>query len=199
MLSARRALQFAGLVFEHTLEDVKNKFDIRTGMVIPENGVNVPQGGVKFNAMYGKTMIGGEKVILMKPLSFMNLSGGPVREMANYFKIDPESELIVIYDDIDLEPGQLRIRKQGSAGGHNGIKDIIRQLGTEKFLRIKVGVGAKPKGWDLADHVLGRFSTEDRKLVDEAIAKAAKAVDIIISQGTDAAMNEYNRKVPVQK
>ena len=146
---------------------------------------NVPQGGVKFNAMYGKTMIGGEKVILMKPLSFMNLSGGPVREMANYFKIDPESELIVIYDDIDLEPGQLRIRKQGSAGGHNGIKDIIRQLGTEKFLRIKVGVGAKPKGWDLADHVLGRFSTEDRKLVDEAIAKAAKAVDIIISQGTD--------------
>ena len=82
---------------------------------------NVPQGGVKFNAMYGKTMIGGEKVILMKPLSFMNLSGGPVREMANYFKIDPESELIVIYDDIDLEPGQLRIRKQGSAGGHREI------------------------------------------------------------------------------
>ena len=132
-------------------------------------------------------------------LSFMNLSGGPVREMANYFKIDPETELIVIYDDIDLEPGQLRIRKQGSAGGHNGIKDIIRQLGTEKFLRIKVGVGAKPKGWDLADHVLGRFSTEDRKLVDEAIEKAAKAVDIMISQGADAAMNEYNRKVPVQK
>lgn len=159
----------------------------------------VPQDGVKFNAMYGKTMIGGEKVILMKPLSFMNLSGDPVRDMANYFKIDPETEMIVVYDDIDLEPGQLRIRKQGSAGGHNGIKDIIRQLGTEKFMRIKVGVGAKPKGWDLADHVLGRFSTEDRKLVDEAIEKAAKAVDIMISQGVDAAMNEYNRKVPVQK
>ena len=159
----------------------------------------VPQGGVKFNAMYGKTMIGGEKVILMKPLSFMNLSGGPIRDMVNYFKIDPETELIVIYDDIDLDPGQLRIRKQGSSGGHNGIKDIIRQLGTEKFLRIKVGVGAKPKGWDLADHVLGRFSTEDRKLVDEAIGKAAKAVDIMIEQGADAAMNEYNRKVPVQK
>ena len=139
----------------------------------------VPQGGVKFNAMYGKTVIGGEKVILMKPLSFMNLSGGPVRDMVNYFKIDP---------------GQLRIRKQGSAGGHNGIKDIIRQLGTEKFLRIKVGVGAKPKGWDLADYVLGRFSTEDRKIVDEAIAKAGKAVDIMISQGPDAAMNEFNKK-----
>ena len=159
----------------------------------------VPQGGVKFNAMYGKGIIGGQPALLMKPLSYMNLSGGPVREMANYFKIDPETEMIVIYDDIDLEPGQLRIRKKGSAGGHNGIKHIIQQLGTQTFVRIKVGVGAKPKGWDLADHVLGRFSTEDRKLVDEAIAKAAKAVDIIISQGTDAAMNEYNRKVPVQK
>lgn len=155
----------------------------------------VPQGGVKFNAMYGKGVIGGEKVILMKPLSFMNLSGGPVREMVNYFKIDPETQMIVIYDDIDLEPGQLRIRKQGSAGGHNGIKDIIRQLGTEKFLRIKVGVGTKPKGWDLADHVLSRFADSDRKLVDEAIEKAGKAVEIIISQGADAAMNEYNRKV----
>ena len=160
---------------------------------------NVPQSGVKFNAMYGKGRIEGQPVILMKPLSYMNLSGGPVRDMANYFKIDPEKEMIFIYDDIDLEPGQLRIRKKGSAGGHNGIKHIIQQLGTQTFVRIKVGVGAKPKGWDLADHVLGRFSTEDRKLVDEAIAKAAKAVDIIISQGTDAAMNEYNRKVPVQK
>ena len=160
---------------------------------------NIPQGGVKFNAMYGKDIIGEQPALLMKPLSYMNLSGGPVREMANYFKIDPETEMIVIYDDIDLEPGQLRIRKKGSAGGHNGIKHIIQQLGTQTFVRIKVGVGAKPKGWDLADHVLGRFSTEDRKLVDEAIAKAAKAVDIIISQGTDAAMNEYNRKVPVQK
>lgn len=154
----------------------------------------VLQSGVKFNAMYGKGIIGGEKAILMKPLSFMNLSGGPVREMVNYFKIDPETEMIVIYDDIDLEPGQIRIRKQGSAGGHNGIKDIIRQLGTQKFLRVKIGVGAKPKGWDLADHVLSRFADSDRKLVDEAIQRAGDAVEKIISQGADAAMNEYNRK-----
>ena len=153
----------------------------------------------KHKAICGTGIIEGVKVLLLKPQTFMNLSGESIRDAVDFYKIDPETELIVIYDDIDLEPGQLRIRKQGSAGGHNGIKDIIRQLGTEKFLRIKVGVGAKPKGWDLADHVLGRFSTEDRKLVDEAIAKAAKAVDIIISQGTDAAMNEYNRKVPVQK
>lgn len=155
---------------------------------------NVPQGGVKFNAMYGKGSIGDSKVILMKPLSFMNLSGGPVRDMVNFFKIDPEKELIVISDDIDLEPGQLRIRKQGSAGGHNGLKDIIQKLGTQNFIRIKIGVGAKPQGWDLADHVLSRFSDSDRKLVDEAIREAADAVEKIISQGPDAAMNEYNRK-----
>lgn len=154
----------------------------------------IPQSGVKFNAMYGKGTIGGEKVILMKPLSFMNLSGGPVQEMAAYFKLDPETQLIVIQDDIDLEPGSLRIRKQGSAGGHNGLKDIIKRLGTEKFLRVKIGVGAKPKGWDLADHVLGRFSDADRKLADEAIEKAADAVERIICEGADAAMNEYNRK-----
>lgn len=150
--------------------------------------------GVKFDAMYGKGMIGAEKVILLKPLSYMNLSGGPIRAMSDYFKIDPEEELIVIYDDIDLEPGQIRIRKQGSAGGHNGIKDIIRQLGTQKFIRIKVGVGAKPKGWDLADYVLGRFSETERKDVDAAIKRACEAVELILSQGVDAAMNEYNRK-----
>lgn len=155
---------------------------------------NVPQGGVKFNAMYGKGIIGGDKAILMKPLSFMNLSGGPVRDMVNFFKIDPEKELIVISDDIDLEPGQLRIRKQGSAGGHNGLKDIIQKLGTQNFVRIKIGVGAKPQGWDLADHVLSRFTDSERKLVDEAIREAADAVEKIIAQGPDAAMNEYNRK-----
>ena len=157
---------------------------------------NVPQGGVKFNAMYGKGIIGGEKAILMKPLSYMNLSGGPIQEMSSYFKINPETELIVIYDDIDLEPGQLRIRKKGSAGGHNGIKDIIRRLGTEKFIRIRVGVGAKPNDWDLADFVLGQFSDSDRKLVDEGIRDAAEAVELILSEGVDAAMNKYNRKKP---
>ncbi|MDO4649660.1 MAG: aminoacyl-tRNA hydrolase [Eubacteriales bacterium] len=155
---------------------------------------NIPQTGVKFNAMYGKGMIGSEKVIVMKPLSFMNLSGGPVQEMAAYFKIDPESELIVVYDDIDLDPGCLRIRKQGSAGGHNGMKDIIKRLGTDKFLRIKVGVGAKPKGWDLADYVLGRFDSVDRKIVDEALDDASEAVALMVTEGADAAMNKYNRK-----
>ena len=154
----------------------------------------IPQGGVKFNAMYGKGIIGGQQALLMKPLSYMNLSGGPVRDMANYFKIDPETEMIVIYDDIDLYPGQLRIRKQGSAGGHNGIKDLIQKLGTQKFIRIRVGVGARPKDWDLADYVLGHIPGEERKLVDEAQERACKAVEKILSEGVDAAMNEFNKK-----
>ena len=154
----------------------------------------IPQGGVKFNAMYGKGIIGGQQALLMKPLSYMNLSGGPVRDMVNYFKIDPETEMIVIYDDIDTEPGNLRIRKEGSAGGHNGIKDLIKQLGTQKFIRIKVGVGAKPQGWDLADYVLGRFDSKSRELVEDAQERACKAVEMILSDGPDAAMNEFNRK-----
>ena len=153
----------------------------------------IPQSGVKFNAMYGKGMIGGQSVILMKPLSYMNLSGGPIQQMASFFKVSPE-HLIVIHDDIDLAPGQLRIRKQGSAGGHNGMKDIIRRLSTEKFIRIRVGVGAKPKDWDLADHVLSRFDEVDRKAVDEALDLAADAVEMIVTEGIDAAMNRYNKK-----
>mgnify|MGYP002618769466 CR=1 FL=1 len=154
----------------------------------------VPQAGVKFNAMYGKGRIGGQPVILMKPLSYMNLSGGPIREMANYFKIDPETEMIVIYDDIDLDPGQLRIRKKGSAGGHNGIKHIIQQLGTQNFVRIKVGVGAKPKGWDLADYVLGRFPGEEEPVIREALEKTTKACCEIITADVTSAMNKYNNK-----
>ena len=153
---------------------------------------NIPQGGVKFNAMYGSGFIGGEKVIFMKPLSFMNLSGCPVQEMAAYFKIDPESELIIIQDDIDLEPGQLRIRKQGSAGGHNGIKNIIAHLGTQEFPRIKVGVGDKPPRMDLADYVLSRFSKEDREKMEQAFKDAADAVEVMITEGADAAMNRFN-------
>ncbi|MBQ7372804.1 MAG: aminoacyl-tRNA hydrolase [Blautia sp.] len=160
---------------------------------------HIPQSGVKFNAMYGKGTIGGEKVVLVKPLSYMNLSGGPIRDMVHFFKIDPETELIVISDDIDLEPGRIRIRKQGSAGGHNGLKDIIQQLGTQNFTRIKIGVGAKPKDWDLADHVLSRFTDSDRKLVDEAIRIAGDAVELMLEKGVDAAMNACNTKPEKKK
>ena len=154
----------------------------------------IPQGGIAHKAMYGKGMIAGEKVLAVKPLTYMNLSGESLREWVNYYKLDPETEMVVIYDDIDLDPGQIRIRKKGSAGGHNGIKSIIAQLGTQNFYRIKVGVGAKPKGWDLADYVLGRFSSDERIAVDKAICDAADAVEMILRDGIESAMNHYNRK-----
>ena len=160
---------------------------------------NVPQSGVKFNAMYGKGRIEGQPVILMKPLSYMNLSGGPVRDMANYFKIDPETEMIVIYDDISLDVGQLRIRAKGSAGGHNGMKNIIAHLGSQVFPRIKVGVGEKPAKYDLADYVLGHFSKGEAKLMDEGYDHAVHAVELIVSGQINEAMNEYNRKKKEEK
>ena len=154
----------------------------------------IPQGGIAHKAMYGKGMIAGEKVLAVKPLTYMNLSGESLRECVNYYKLDPETQMIVIYDDIDLEPGQIRIRKKGSAGGHNGIKSVIAQLGTQNFYRIRIGVGEKPRGMDLADYVLGRFSSDERIAVDKAIKEAADAVEMILKDGIEATMNHYNRK-----
>lgn len=146
----------------------------------------------KFKSLCGSGMIEGEKVLLMKPQTYMNVSGEAVIEAVDYFKIDAEDELIILYDDISLTPGRLRIRKKGSAGGHNGIKSIIQYIQTEKFKRVKIGVGEKPAGWDLADHVLGRFSKEDRVLVDESIKNAVEATALIVQDETDKAANLYN-------
>lgn len=146
----------------------------------------------KHRALIGKGMIAGQKVILAKPQTYMNLSGESIRSILDYYKVDPETELIVIYDDISLEPGKIRIRKKGSAGGHNGIKNIIAQLGTQNFQRVKVGVGEKPKGWDLADYVLGHFSKEDRGLVDDALKRVAGAVELMVRGEVDQAMNQFN-------
>ncbi len=153
---------------------------------------HIPQSGAKFHSVYGTGMIEGEKCVVLKPLTYMNLSGTAVREVCDFYKVDPKTDLIVITDDIDLEPGHIRIRKKGSAGGQNGLKDIINKLGTQDFVRIRVGTGAKPAGWDLADWVMGHFSKEERKLVDETIQRAAKAVGVIVSDGADRAMNLYN-------
>lgn len=148
----------------------------------------------KFHGICGTGVIEGQKVLLLQPQTYMNLSGTSVSEAAAFYKLDPASEVIVIYDDIALEPGSIRVRKKGSAGGHNGIKDIIARLGTQEFLRVRVGVGEKPPHFDLADHVLGRFSPEDRKKAEEAIADAADAVRLLVADEADAAMNLYNRK-----
>ena len=149
----------------------------------------------KHKALLGKGIINGTKVILVKPLTYMNLSGEAIRAVVDYYKADEESELIVIYDDINLDVGQLRIRKKGSAGGHNGIKNIITNLGHDNFNRIKIGVGAKPKGYDLADYVLGRFSDEELKVMSESLEQVDAAVNLMIQDKVDAAMNEYNKKI----
>ena len=155
---------------------------------------NISVDTKKHKALCGKGMIEGQKVVLAKPQTFMNLSGESVRELVDFYKIDPEEELIVIYDDISLEPGQLRIRPKGSAGGHNGIKNIIAHLGTQVFKRVKVGVGEKPSRMDLADYVLGHFSKEEQATMADAVKEAADAVCEIVNVGIAQAMNDHNRK-----
>ena len=144
-------------------------------------------------ALYGKGYIGGQKVILAKPQTYMNLSGESIREIADFYKIEPEN-IIILCDDINLSEGQLRIRLKGSAGGHNGLKNIISHLGTQEFPRIRIGVGEKPRGMDLADYVLGRFPKEQQAVMEEAYRDAADAACMMIEEGADAAMNHYNRK-----
>lgn len=154
---------------------------------------NIPLDFKKHKAFCGKGMIEGEKVILAQPQTFMNLSGESVRELTDYYKVS-EEEIIIIYDDISLDVGQIRIRAKGSAGGHNGIKSIIQHLGSEEFPRIKVGVGDKPKNWDLADYVLSRFPVEEQEAVEEGKNMAADACVKIMQEGINAAMNIYNQK-----
>lgn len=158
-------------------------------------GYGIDVSEKKFKSLVGKGVIEGNRVLLMKPLTYMNLSGEAVREACDYFKIDSETELIVLYDDISLPVGQLRIRPKGSAGGHNGIKNIISHLGSEVFLRIKVGVGEKPSRMDLVDYVLGHFSEEDAALEKEAYEKVSEAILLLMDGKIEEAMNRFNRKV----
>ena len=151
----------------------------------------------KHKALCGTGVIEGVKVMLVKPLTYMNLSGDSVADVMNFYKLDPEEDMLVVYDDISLAPGNIRVRKNGSAGGHNGIKSIIARCGTQNFMRVKVGVGEKPEGWDLADHVLGHFSDEDSRLVREAVDDAIGAIVMMSRGDVDQAMNNYNAKKKV--
>ncbi len=155
---------------------------------------NIAVDTKKHRALIGKGIIEGEKVILAKPQTYMNLSGESILSLVDYYKIDTDEELIIIYDDISLGVGQLRIRAKGSAGGHNGIKNIIAHLGGQVFPRIKVGVGEKPSKMDLADYVLGHFSKEDKEEMEEGYKEAISAVEMMVQGDIQKAMNEYNRK-----
>ena len=152
----------------------------------------------KHRALCGKAVIGGQKVILLKPQTYMNSSGESIRAAADYYKVPPE-DILVVYDDISLAPGQLRIRAKGSAGGHNGIKSIIAHLGTQEFPRVKVGIGEKPPRMDLADYVLGHFSSGEKKIMEEAAKEAADAICEIVNVWIEQAMNDHNRRKEEQK
>lgn len=150
---------------------------------------NIDVNRTKFKGEYGEGFINGNKVILLKPYTFMNLSGESVREAIDFYKLT-EEEVLIIYDDISLEVGRLRIREKGSAGGHNGIKSIINHMGTDVFTRIKIGVGA-PKG-DLVNHVLGKFSKEEANILKQTLDVVAKATEDIIANGAKDTMNKFN-------
>lgn len=154
----------------------------------------IPLNRKEHKAVCGSGFVEGQKVLLAQPQTFMNLSGEAVRSLVDFYKIDPEEELLVIYDDISLPPGQIRVRAKGSAGGHNGIKNIIAMLGTQVFPRIKLGVGEKPPEWELADYVLSRFPAETEPDIREALARAADAAVCMVKEGVTAAMNQYNGK-----
>ena len=148
----------------------------------------------KHKAIIGKGVLDGQRVILVKPQTYMNLSGESVRDVIDYYKLDATQDLIVISDDTSLDVGSIRIRKKGSAGGHNGLKNIIAHLGHDTFMRVKMGVGEKPKGYDLADYVLGHFTGDERKVMDEAAKTAVEAIRMMMSGDIDRAMNQFNRK-----
>ena len=155
---------------------------------------NAPVQKLKFKALTNLLTISGEKVLVMKPVTYMNLSGEAVRPAADFYKIPPE-RILVISDDTALDLGKLRIRTKGSAGGHNGLKNIIQHLGTDQFPRIKIGVGEKPHpDYDMADWVLSKFTGEDLKTIQVAVKKAADAVACYLENGPDKAMNRFNAK-----
>ena len=149
---------------------------------------------LKFKSLVGEGRIAGQRVLLIKPQTYMNLSGEAIREAINFYKIEPE-ELIVIYDDIDIPTGTFRIRKKGSAGTHNGMRSVVHQIQSDQFPRIRVGIGSEKKV-DLINYVTGGVSKGERELLEDALVKSAKAAACIVEKGIDKAMNEYNVKPP---
>lgn len=154
-----------------------------------QHGIKVSK--IKFKALLGEGFISNKKVILVKPQTYMNLSGESIRDILDWYKVSPD-HLIVIFDDVDIPFGEIRVKRKGSAGTHNGMKSIIYQLKDDNFPRVKIGIGKPPEEWELSDFVLSGFSREERKIINDSIEKAARAVTTIIEDGIDAAMNLFN-------
>lgn len=146
---------------------------------------------LKHKALQGEGSIEGKRVILVKPQTFMNLSGESIREIIEWYKT-PVNNLIIVYDDIDLPVGRIRVRPKGSSGSHNGMKSVIYQIQDDSFPRVRIGIDKQPEGWDLADYVLSKFNSDERKLINDSIVNAAEAVTAIVKSGVEAAMSKYN-------
>jgi len=163
---------------------------ITADIIAKEVGVKVNR--VKFHALSAVVKLGGEQVLVLKPQTYMNLSGNAVKQAMRYYKV-PLENVVVISDDVSLPEGKIRVRRRGSAGGHNGLRDIIAKCGSEDFPRIRIGVGAPPhEGYDMADWVLSKLSDEDRKLISDAALQAAAALEMIIMRGIEHTMAEFN-------
>lgn len=162
-----------------TIDYISNQFGIKVSKL-------------KHKALIGDGNIHGEKVILVKPQTYMNLSGESVREVVEWYKV-PMSSIIIIYDDIDLALGSIRVRPKGSSGTHNGMRSVIYQIQSDDFPRVRIGIGRPPEGWELADYVLSKFNTEDRKIINDSIKNSAEAAAAIIKSGVETAMNKYNK------
>ena len=172
-------------------ENTRHNVGFMTVDILAER-LRIPVQKLKYKALTNTAELGGQKVLLMKPVTYMNLSGEAVRQAADFYKIPPE-RVLVISDDVSLPVGKLRIRAGGSAGGHNGLKNIIAQLGSDRFPRVKIGVGEKPHpDYEMADWVLSKFTGEDKKAIDAAILRAADAVECLLKEGPDRAMNRFN-------
>lgn len=169
----------------HVIDKLAEKYDI-------------PVNKFKNKAFVGDGTIKGKRVLLVKPQTYMNLSGESVREIVNFYKI-PQERFVVIFDDTSLPCGSVRIREKGSHGGHNGIRNIIDQMGTDEFNRIKVGIGEKPSGWDLADYVLAKFNPDDLPLMEQGMDKAVQGVELMLSRGIKEAANRVNQKAKTAK
>ncbi len=173
--------------YEHTRHNVG--FDVIDQIA---DDLDIPVQRLKFKALTNTASLGGQTVLLMKPVTYMNLSGEAVAPAAAFYKIPPE-RIIVLSDEVSLPPGKLRIRQSGSAGGHNGLKSVIAHLHSDQFPRIRLGVGGKPHpDYDMADWVLGKPQGEDRKAIDDAVKRAAQAVELYIKEGPQAAMSRFN-------
>ena len=172
-------------------ENTRHNVGFMTADALGEK-LNKPIQRLKFKALTNVVEYGGCRVLLMKPTTYMNLSGEAVREACMFYKLPPE-RVLVVSDDVSLPVGKIRLRRNGTAGGHNGLRSIIGQLHSDQFPRLKIGVGAKPHpDYDMADWVLGKFSGEDKKAVDAAVKRAADAVECILGQGLEKAMNKFN-------